>query len=269
MTGTVGWFEWFACVTVFLVALSGGWLPLTQREKARDRAGFPLGQAFAAGVFLALSLSMMLPAGSHVLSKAYPHVAFPLASVGSLVALVGLVALQHSMSRQLDTRDGVQISPAIPLIMTVMIAVPSFLLGTALSLSEAGSALMILVAIVAHKGTAGFALALKMVRSSMSPAHTWMAYLLFAMATPAGILIGAEAQHVIAGTAVTVTKGVVLSLASGVFLFMATLHDLEDAPLIRHCRSLSGFVSMLAGLVLTVAIRVILGLAHTGHPGGS
>ncbi len=263
------WYQWIAVVVVILVALSGGWVPLTQRNKARDREGFPLGQSFAAGVFLALSLSMMLPASSHLLAKVFPHAPFPMAATGCLVALVGLVAMQHWADRQKGASESAQSSPAIPLIMTVMIATPSFLLGTAFSLSEGESALMILLAIVAHKGTAGFALALKMVRSTMSPAQTWMTYVfLFALATPAGILVGAEVHQAIGGATATLAKGVVLSLASGVFLFMATLHDLEDAPLIKHCRSFSGFASMLLGLVLTMGVRAAVGLAHASHAGG-
>jgi len=47
--------------------------------------------------------------------------------------------------------------------MTIMIAIPSFFLGTALGMNR-----LAVVAIMAHKGSAGFALALNMARSRLS-----------------------------------------------------------------------------------------------------
>jgi zinc transporter 1/2/3 len=264
----MSWFDWVSFLGIFGVAVAGGWIPLTRREAAQDRKGFPLGQAFAAGVFLALSLFMMLPAGNHLLGNAFPHVPFPLGASGCAAAFVLLLSIQHWIEHQPGRRDPGRESPVIPLIMTVMIAIPSFLLGTALSLSTPESALMILLAIVAHKGTAGFALALNMVRSALSPAQCWIVYLFFALSTPMGILLGAQLHEAVSGPAIALIKGVVLSLASGVFLFMAALHDLEKTSMIRHCRHLKGFLAMLSGLLLTLGVRAVIGLAHTGHTGG-
>ena len=54
-------------------------------------------------------------------------------------------------------------SRLIPVVMTIMIAIPSFFLGTALGMNR-----LAVVAIMAHKGSAGFALALNMARSRLS-----------------------------------------------------------------------------------------------------
>ena len=53
-------FQLFSFVSVLLAGIAGGYYPLTRREVGR-REGLPKCQAFAAGVFLALALSMMLP----------------------------------------------------------------------------------------------------------------------------------------------------------------------------------------------------------------
>ena len=55
-----------------------------------------------------------------------------------------------------------------------------------------------------------------------------------------------------------------LSLASGVFLYMATVHEFQHAPLIRHCARPSCFRLILLGLLLTFAVRIVLGLGHVG-----
>jgi hypothetical protein len=64
-----------------------------------------------------------------------------------------------------------------------------------------------------------------------------------------------------------VVKATILSLASGVFFYMGTLHEMKHAPLIIHCCTVRGFVTMLVGLGLTALVRLMVGLAHTGHPG--
>ena len=51
----------FYLVAILLSAIAGGFLPLLKPEKVRTSDGFPRGEAFASGVFLALSLLMMLP----------------------------------------------------------------------------------------------------------------------------------------------------------------------------------------------------------------
>jgi len=262
-------FQWFALISIGAVAIGGGWAPLVRRESARSHGGFPRGEAFSAGVFLALSMLIMLPASHHLLTKAHPKLIFPLAFAGCLTAFVVLLALGHWMKgRRLKQGGETLPAPAIPLIMTVMIAIPSFLLGTALAMSSSFGAVVMLIAILVHKGSAGFALALNLVRSTLSPAQTWIVYLCFACSTPAGILVGDGVHLFITGYTELLIKGGILGLASGVFLYMATLHEFNDSPLITTCSTAKGFAWMFAGLLLTAAVKLFLGLAHAGrlHP---
>lgn len=126
---------------------------------------------------------------------------------------------------------------------------------------------MIFVAIMAQKGTAAFALALAMVRSTMTKAQTYALFGLFVCPTPLGIFVGADVHLYLKGQAALVTKATIFSLATGVFLFMATLQEMRHSPLIIHCCTLKGFMAMLTGLVITALVRLVLGMAHTGHPG--
>lgn len=258
-------FQWFSLISILVITFAGGWLPLTQPDRARTAEGFPLGKPFSAGVFLALSLALMLPSGFHLLGKAYPHSPLPLAPVVAASIYLLLLFLEHREEELIgkgQRADGLT-SPVIPLIMTVMIAIPSFLLGSALAISGTIQAVMIFLAIVVHKGTAGFALAIKMVRSSLSKSGVYGLYCLFACATPFGIIVGQEARGYLSGHDMLVAKGVILSAASGVFLYMSTMHGLRDNPLIVHCRQHRGFLAMLLGFVLTVGVRLLIGEAHT------
>jgi len=256
--------HWAALTGILAVTLAGGWLPLSRPERARRADGFPLGKPFACGVFLALSLSMMLPSGLHLLGKAYPDAPLPLAPVAAAMVFLLLLFMEHR-EEELAARgirpDGLT-SPAIPVIMTVMIAIPSFLLGTALGVSATAEALVIFIAIVAHKGTAGFALAVKMVNSTMSRTQVLLLYCFFACSTPLGIVVGQGARDDLTGYEMLEAKGFVLSAAAGVFLYMSTMHGLRDNPLIVQCRRHAGFVAMVAGFVMTVGARFMIGEAH-------
>lgn len=262
-------FQWFSFACILFVALAGGYVPLVRRDSARSMEGFPLGQAFAAGVFLALSLGIMLPNGSHLFGKELPWVKFPLASVAALVAYLFMLGLGHIAHAKKHSQDReFMLTPAsIPIIMTVMIAIPSFLLGTALGVSDTAGAVVIFIAIILHKGSAGFALALAMVRSTMTRPQTFALYGLFACATPLGIVVGADVHDYLSGHVMHLAKATILSLASGVFLYMGTLHEMKHAPLIIHCCTKRGYLVMAAGLAVTLLVRLMVGLSHTGHPG--
>ena len=145
-----------------------------------------------------------------------------------------------------------------------MIAIPSFLLGTALGVSRTFSAFFILVAILAHKGSAGFGLALTIVRSTLTRTQAYIVYGLFAISTPLGILVGADIHQFLRGDTMIIVKAFILSAAAGIFLYMCTLHGFRDTPLVKHCSGVKGFSIMLVGLILTALVRLILGLAHGG-----
>jgi zinc transporter ZupT len=262
-------FQGFCLIFILLVAFAGGYWPLFRSERIRKEKGLPLGQAFTAGVFLALSLVIMLPNAFHLLKRAGAGTGFPwpaVASIAAFVTLLGIAQVIGSQGRKNGAAKGLTPS-VIPVIMTISIAIPSFLLGTALGVSDQLSGIAIFMAIVAHKGSAAFALALSMVKTSMKRSHSLLLFGLFAISTPLGILLGAEVHQYFAGYLMMMAKALILSMASGVFLFMATLSDMESAPLIVDCATLKGFSAMLAGLIITIIVRFLLGVAHTGHPG--
>lgn len=252
-------------VCIFAAALAGGGAPFVKRREALSDQGFPLGEAFAVGVFLALALIIMLPAGLHLVGKAWPGWDYPIAALIAASAFIGLLLVEH-YSQHLRPRPGPgamqRTSPAIPVIMTIMIAAPSFFLGAALGISSGASAWMIFIAILAHKSSAGFALALKMVRSDLRWGLALALFGLFALSTPLGILVGDDLQHILTGPRAAPVKGVILSLAAGTFLYMGTLHEMRHAPLIKDCAKVKGFLSMLSGFGLTALVRWLMGTAH-------
>jgi zinc transporter 1/2/3 len=258
-------FQWISLLSILTVTLAGGYYPLFNRQKARDKKGLPLAEAFTAGVFIALSLTLMLPSSLHVLGKAYPGFDFPTGALVAILTFLTLLAMEHrieNIRRSVTNVKQERNPPVIPLAMTAMIAIPSFFLGTALGVSSTETAILIFVAIMMHKSSAAFALALKMVRSTLTRNQVAAAFLLFACSTPAGIIVGEEIHLLLDPHTLMVVKGVVLGLASGTFLYIATLHELQNAPMITSCATGRGFVIMLTGMLLTGAVRLLIGEAH-------
>ena len=259
-------FKWFSVFLICFVAILGGCYPLIKREKSRSAYGLPAGESFTAGVFLALSLFIMLPAGLHLFGKSYPQVNYPLAVIFVVTTFLSLLALEQFSKKlkKLEHAESGLSGPIVPIIMTVMIAIPSFLLGAAIGISENLAAEFILIAVLVHKSSAGFGFALTMVRSTLTRAQTYMLYCLFAVSTPLGIVVGADIIEFLRGDTMVIVKAVILSLAAGVFLYMSTVHGLRRTPLVEHCSGVKGFSLMFLGLIITALVRLVLGLAHAG-----
>jgi len=259
-------FQLTCLICIFAATLAGGLYPLLRRDKVRLTGGLPLGEAFTSGVFIALALTMMLPSSSELFGASFPQVDFPIASLIAATAFLLLLAMEHQIAHvgRLAARGSNESFPAIiPVTMTILIAVPSFFLGTALGISDTDSAILIFIAILLHKSSAAFALTLQMVRSTMTSGQAWTLFLLFACATPLGIVVGQEIHNWVGLDSMMIVKGAVLGLAAGTFLFLATLHELQHAPMIVQCATWRGFWLMVAGFLLTVLVRVMLGEAHS------
>ncbi len=258
-------FQWISLISILLVTFAGGYYPLFRQEKAKKANGFPLGEAFTAGVFLALSLTLMFPSAIHLLDKAFPEVDYPIASIIGIAAFLFLLGLEHITKhiKYTSKSTGDELTPpSIPIIMTVMIAIPSFFLGTALGVSSTSAAVFIFVAIMTHKSSAAFALSLKMVRSTLMRNQTLLIFSLFAFSTPLGIIVGEDIHQYLSPHTMVIIKGTILSLAAGTFLYMSTLHELAKAPLIKNCGNKKGFLLMLCGFVITALVRLLIGEAH-------
>ncbi|WP_425399352.1 ZIP family metal transporter [Aeoliella sp.] len=257
--------QWVYLVIILLCAFAGGYIPLSRPERARLGEGFPLGEAFSSGVFLALSLTMMLPSAFVVFRQAVPDMNYPWSSAIAIVAFLAMLAMEHLsghyVSHEQPASPGATLPAAIPIVLTAMIAMPSFFLGAMLGMSDPDAAALIFIAIILHKGTAAFALALAMVRSTLSRGQTLLLFTAFASITPLGIVAGGLAEEYITDSALVV-KAVVLSLGAGTFLYMGTLHEMKRATLIQHCCRPSCYVALIAGLAITGLVRWIVGEAH-------
>jgi len=85
---------------------------------------------------------------------------------------------------------------------------------------------------------------------------------LFALSTPLGIVVGEDIHQYLSAGTMVIIKGTILSLAAGTFLYMSTLHDLENSPSIKICSTKKGFLFLICGFLITALVRLLIGAAH-------
>jgi zinc transporter 1/2/3 len=228
---------------VFLAGLAGGALPLW---RGGDPSGGRLlggGNALAAGIFLGAGMIHMLPDAARGWQSLV--IDYPVAYLLAAVAFVLMLLFEHvlpseSAHEAMHAHSGDRFEPlqqhaghgdgrASTYAILTTLSIHAFLAGIALGAqSEATAALVIFIAIMAHKTTAGFALGVSLVRSPLNRRQSLWLLALFALATPAGILFGALVGEVLDGRTQRAFEALFLALAAGTFTYVATFDILRD-----------------------------------------
>ena len=232
----------------------GGAIPLTRRGGVSGGRLLGWGNSLAAGIFLGTGLIHMLPDASTAwdsLGWRYP-MAFLLAACGFVLMLLIETAhdMMHAPSNDQFTHPSGQSGLAAYAVLTAL-SVHSFLAGLTLGAEpELAGALVIFLAILAHKTTAGFALGVSLVRTAMARRHAWQLLAIFAFATPLGILLGLVLGGALDGPAQRTLEATFLALAAGTFAYVATLDILRN-ELLEPGGRLSRWVCVASGTGLT------------------
>jgi zinc transporter ZupT len=244
----------FAIVLIFFVALLAGAYPFYQRIYQRGSANlssFQSGEALASGVFLGAGLLHMLSDSAlrfNQLGYQYP-LPFLLAGLTFLILLL----LEHT-GREVYEHRG-ESSPGFAILAFVMLSLHSFLAGAALGLSASLSVfIVILMAILAHKWAAGFALAVQITKSLLPLRSGLVLFLVFSVMTPAGIFAG----HLVHSnlTSPSLVEPIFTALAAGTFLYLGTLHGLSRSIMVNKCCDLMNYLFVILGFSIMAVVAV-------------
>ena len=109
-------------------------------------------------------------------------------------------------------------------ILLLVLSVHSIILGLALGAqSSFNRALAVIIAILAHKGMAGFALGVSYFRAGASLRRTAPVAVIFSSMTPLGILAGTAVDALISQDSRVLFEAIFNSIGAGTFLYIATL----------------------------------------------
>lgn len=244
-------FKFICLLLVLCVTLLSGFYPFFKKFTSSKEQAFPISEALAAGVFLSVALIHMLGTASdgfYQLSYHYPF-AFLLAGVMFLFLLL----LEH-IGREIVAHRG-DSSGAFAILATLMLSIHAFLMGTALGLSDSLSvAVVILLAIMAHKWAESFSLAIQINKSNFSFKMNMFLFCLFSLMTPMGIVLGATATTALSNY--PLLEPIFSSLAAGTFLYLGTLHGLENATLVKQCCDLKRFYFVILGFAIMAVVAI-------------
>ncbi len=244
-------FKLLSASIIFAITLISGGYPFFKRLNNKKHISLPKAEALGCGIFLGAGLIHMLGESSRdfiALGVNYP-VPFLIAGCVFLLFLL----LEHVAKELYHHSSGSTIPFA--LLAALMLSVHGFLAGAALGFTSSLSiAVIVFIAIIAHKWAESFALALQIVRSEMSFPQALTLFFVFALMTPLGIFTGSYAlaslEHY------RFIEPTFLALAAGTFLYLGSLHGLEKSVLISECCNLRVFIFVIIGFLLMAGVAI-------------
>ncbi len=261
--------KWATAGIVLAAAWVGGWLGYGPSRLRLGHHGLGYSNAFASGVVLGTGLLHMLPEASHVWNDLYPH--YPVAPFLAGLAFLLLLLIEHVLLSHRGHRHGelaphgthelagelavhAADRPISAYVLLVGLSIHSLLAGIALGAqSEVRGTIAVLVAIVAHKATEGFAIGVSLASSEVAQAQALRLLAAFATATPIGIALGMIAAGSMSGTAGQAFEASFSAIAGGTFLYIASL-DMIGEEFSHGERSFTKWCWATFGLLLVASL---------------
>ena len=209
---------------IFAVIITAGWLPFKKRLKTGHHHDFVIGETLATGVFLGAALMHMLPEANTLFINRGYHYPYAFILTGAVFLFFlwfeHLGTVLYSQSKHTHTQD------------TAMVK----------NLSGNHPAFAILA----------WAMAIQLNKSTLSIKKAILFFISFALMTPAGIFIGWYF-----GTGVetnSLADPILIAASAGTFLYLGTLHGLEQCVMVERCCNLRDFSFVIIGFLLMACV---------------
>ena len=223
-----------AVLAILVFGLVGGAIPILATRHHASHRILSLGNALAGGIFLGAGFLHLLPEASETLEDVVEYPLAPLlAAIGVCVLLLIDRVLLESFRSGGTSRGEEAHQPVYPVVLLVVLSIHSVIAGIALGLeAELAASVLVMIAILCHKGSAAFALVVSVIASGAGARRVWRTLVAFSAMTPLGIVIGTGASSLIQGQVATLTEGTFNALAAGTFIYVAIL-DVISAEMSR------------------------------------
>ena len=239
-------YKLFAALLILLASLATIIYPLKHHARTTHAESFELGEALASGIFLGVAFFHMLPEAISSARQLWPTTHFPIAEsicMGSFLLFLFLERLSLMTSSQ-------HTKYMIPYVLVIMLALHSLIEGAALGINTTfAEALIIFIAIIAHKGSESFALCVTLMRHEFSFRKICWIILLFCLITPLGIFLGESIILLTHSNQGKILATGFNAIAAGTFLYMSTLHHIRFHQHAEEDQGLLAFFFLVLGLV--------------------
>lgn len=214
---------------VFLGGCLGGLLPLRIAMSEKGHRMLDLGNAFAGGIFLAVGFVHLLGDALENFSQAAPDMNFPLPFLICGLAYLAVLWIEKVWFGGQGEQAIVGKPKFYPFLLLFVLSLHSTIAGVSVGMEGSLSAsLVLLIAILAHKSSAAFALGVSLRKIDTPPGRYCGLIALFSTMTPLGIGLGAMFVSVMTGQAAAWGETIFDSLAAGTFLYIAVADILDE-----------------------------------------
>jgi solute carrier family 39 (zinc transporter), member 1/2/3 len=221
---------------------------------------FSWGNAFAGGVFLGAGLIHMLPDAQSGFKSIVGDVDYPwfalICGFGFLfIFFLERVLLNHSHEANIEESSDSK-KALFPYVLMFILSIHSIITGIALGIeNQMTQAAVILLAVLAHKGTASFALGVSLLRSNTSKKKFYSMISFFSFMTPLGVILGYLFSILLSGNAEQRFEAIFDALAAGTFLYIAIVDILNEEFATRK-KLISKFFFLLIGFGIMAVIAI-------------
>lgn len=237
-------FQILAAFTIFASSIVMGLLPV--RFSKEHQSGITTLEAIASGIFLGAALFHMVPDAQNGFNQ-LGLTSFPYTMLLSVCSFILLLLLER-ISRAHFTG----------LLLTIVLSLHAFIAGAALGISKTiGAALVIFLAIIAHKSCESFALVMALRRTTKSNQQVLLLLLLFSFMTPLGILLASSTSAYLNDTSSQLAEAILNGITAGTFFYIGTLdtlgRQLQPQRLVNRVRE---FVALVLGMSLMGIVAI-------------
>lgn len=243
-----------AGILILITSLISVIYPIKVRARPEHRPSLEAADAFASGIFLGAALFHMLPDAISQFSTLLGDTHYPLAELfcaAGFLILLFLERLSQCMPNPTQSKH------TLPYMIALILVIHSLIEGAVLGINTTlETASIIFLAIIAHKSSESFALAVILNPTKLALKNVIIIVALFSLMTPLGILLGTLLTTGMAFKSVQLLTAGFNAFAAGTFLYMSTLHHINHHERMHTSENLFEFVFLLIGIVIMAALAL-------------
>lgn len=250
----------YKLATALLIALVTILVGLGALRFIKERRSLTeIGDALADGIFLGVALFHLLPTA---LTTFQQKISVALSLLSAIVCLIAGFILLFLLERHLTRHEPAhqhRTCTANAWMLASILSVHAFIAGVALGMSSQLSAVIILlVAILAHKGFESYALVMGFFRHLPQIKTTRTILFIFSLVTPLGIILASLVSDFLQQTQVIWITAICNAFAAGSFLYIGTRHSshMHFHPARSHQHRLRQFLITLLGIALMAVLAI-------------
>lgn len=239
-----------AAILIFFVSLGVSLYPLKNKPDHELDENVRIGEALASGIFLGAAFFHMLPEALRSYNFLYPQRSFPMPELVCVIGFLFLLFLERLSFARPEKNS-------VPYVLAFTLMVHAFIEGLALGIGPSLSeALMIFIAIIAHKGSESFALSMMLLKHHLKTKRALLIIFVFTLLTPLGIGIGTLFDVIALGNQGILLVSLFNAFAAGSFLYISTIHHVHFHQHARGIRSMVEFTSLVIGTSMMAIIAI-------------